>query len=124
MLQFICRLALMQAGVLNRVEVMVGSANESIDALAGRGQRFDIAFLDADKTGYLGYYKQLMDSQLIVPGGIIVVDNALMKVRPPASQASAGWMASLNGLDDETCSDWHRECWLVGEVMRSKVCHW
>ncbi len=27
-----------------------------------------------------GYYKQLMDKQLIVPGGMIVVDNALMKV--------------------------------------------
>ena len=80
--------------MLNRVEVMVGSANESIDALAARGQRFDIAFLDADKTGYLGYYKQLMDSQLIVPGGIIVVDNALMKVRPPR-------LSSLSRLDGE-----------------------
>ena len=67
--------------MLNRIEVLVGSANESIDALAARGQRFDIAFLDADKGGYLGYYKQLMDNQLIVPGGVIVVDNALMKVR-------------------------------------------
>jgi len=27
-----------------------------------------------------GYYQQLMDKQLIVPGGMIVVDNALMKV--------------------------------------------
>lgn len=35
---------------------------------------------DADKTGYLGYYKQLLDSQLITAGGFIVVDNALMKV--------------------------------------------
>ena len=62
-----------------RIEVLVGSATDSIVQLAARGQRFDIAFLDADKTGYLGYYKQLMDQQLIVPGGIIVVDNALMK---------------------------------------------
>ena len=61
--------------------LQVGPANEGISKLAGRGVRFDIAFLDADKTGYLGYYKQLMDSNLIVPGGIIVVDNALMKVR-------------------------------------------
>ena len=29
---------------------------------------------------FQGYYQQLMDKQLIVPGGMIVVDNALMKV--------------------------------------------
>ena len=61
--------------------LQVGPANEGISELAAKGVRFDIAFLDADKTGYLGYYKQLMDSNLIVPGGIIVVDNALMKVK-------------------------------------------
>lgn len=68
------------AGVSDRIEVLVGSASDSIDKLRTRGQRFDIAFLDADKSGYLGYYSQLMDNQLINPGGIIVVDNALMKV--------------------------------------------
>lgn len=71
------------AGVSDRIEVLVGSATDSIQKLLQRGERFDIAFLDADKTGYLGYYKQLMDNQLINPGGIIVVDNALMKVCQP-----------------------------------------
>ena len=69
------------AGVSKQIEVLIGSATDSIDKLQKRGERFDIAFLDADKSGYLGYYKQLMDNQLINPGGIVVVDNALMKVR-------------------------------------------
>ena len=68
------------AGVADQIEVLVGSATDSIEKLLKRGVCFDIAFLDADKTGYLGYYKQLLDNQLINPGGIIVVDNALMKV--------------------------------------------
>lgn len=68
------------AGVADQIEVLVGSATDSIEILLKRGERFDIAFLDADKSGYLGYYKQLMDNQLINPGGIVVVDNALMKV--------------------------------------------
>ena len=68
------------AGVADRIEVLVGSATDSIEKLLKQGVQFDIAFLDADKTGYLGYYKQLMDNQLINPGGIVVVDNALMKV--------------------------------------------
>jgi caffeoyl-CoA O-methyltransferase len=69
-----------KSGLHKRIEVVVGPASESIDKLAKRGVRFDIAFLDADKSGYLGYYKQLMDNDLIVPGGIVVVDNSLMKV--------------------------------------------
>ena len=38
----------------------VGPASESIGRLAAQGVRFDLAFLDADKTGYLGYYKQVL----------------------------------------------------------------
>ena len=39
---------------------MGGPASEGIASLAAQGVRFDLAFLDADKTGYLGYYKQAM----------------------------------------------------------------
>ena len=63
-----------------QVEVLVGPANEGIAELAARGVRFDLAFLDADKTGYLGYYRQLMDGNLLLPGGAVIVDNTLMKV--------------------------------------------
>ncbi len=38
---------------------MGSPASEGIAALAARGVRFDLAFLDADKSGYLGYYKQV-----------------------------------------------------------------
>ena len=69
-----------ESGLAERIEVLVGPASDSIAQLAKQGKTFDIAFIDADKTGYLGYYKQLMDKQMITPGGIIVVDNALMKV--------------------------------------------
>ncbi len=63
-----------------QVEIVVGPANEGIKELAARGIRFDLAFLDADKTGYLGYYRQLMDDNLLLPGGAVIVDNTLMKV--------------------------------------------
>ena len=42
-----------------QVEVVPGPASEGIARLAAQGARFDLAFLDADKTGYLGYYKQV-----------------------------------------------------------------
>ena len=37
----------------------LGPASETLDRLAAEGKRFDLAFLDADKTGYLGYYKKV-----------------------------------------------------------------
>lgn len=42
-----------------QIEVVLGPASDSIASLAARGMRFDLAFLDADKTGYMGYYKQV-----------------------------------------------------------------
>ena len=42
-----------------QVDVVVGPASESLERLAARGVRFDLAFLDADKGGYLGYYRQV-----------------------------------------------------------------
>ena len=84
------------AGVSDRIEVLVGSATDSINKLQKGGKRFDIAFLDADKTGYLGYYSQLMDNQLINPGGIIVVDNALMKVCSFVSLSAVSYIVSIH----------------------------
>jgi predicted O-methyltransferase YrrM len=43
----------------------VGPANQGIEQLAKQGARFDLAFLDADKGGYLGYYNQVGGWQLV-----------------------------------------------------------
>ncbi len=45
--------AFSDSGFSDRREVLLGSATDSIEKLARRGVRFDIAFLDADKGGYL-----------------------------------------------------------------------
>lgn len=42
-----------------QVHVELGPASEGISHLAQQGIRWDLAFIDADKTGYLGYYKQV-----------------------------------------------------------------
>jgi predicted O-methyltransferase YrrM len=65
------------AGVAHKIELVLASARDTLDArlAAGEAGRYDFAFIDADKTGYLGYYERLM--QLVRPGGLIVVDNTL-----------------------------------------------
>ena len=66
-----------QAGVSNRIEPRVGPASETLDALISGGQSgtFDLAYIDADKTGYSGYYHQCL--QLVRSGGLITFDNML-----------------------------------------------
>lgn len=65
-----------EAGVERRVDLRLGPADESLDALlAEGGERFDFAFLDADKRGLDGYYERTL--RLVRPGGIIAVDNTL-----------------------------------------------
>ena len=65
------------AGVAERIELVLAPAAETLDArlAAGEAGRYDFAFIDADKTGYLGYYERLL--KLLRPGGLIVVDNTL-----------------------------------------------
>ncbi|MGH8243641.1 MAG: class I SAM-dependent methyltransferase, partial [Steroidobacteraceae bacterium] len=65
------------AGVAERIELVIAPAAETLDARLAEGEAgsYDFAFIDADKTGYLGYYERLL--KLVRPGGLIVVDNTL-----------------------------------------------
>lgn len=56
----------------DRIEVRVGPALESVRSLEGP---FDFVFIDAEKTGYAGYYEAVLP--LLAPGGLIAVDNVL-----------------------------------------------
>ena len=66
-----------EAGVLDKIELRLGPALQTLDALLAEGQKgsFDLAFIDADKENYIAYYERLLE--LLRPGGLIVVDNVL-----------------------------------------------
>jgi predicted O-methyltransferase YrrM len=76
-----------KAGVADRVELRLGDATESLDALLaeGAGETFDFAFIDADKESYAGYYERVL--RLLQPGGLLCVDNVLWsgRVADPAN---------------------------------------
>jgi len=66
-----------EAGVAGKIELRIGPALETLDALieGGESGTFDFAFIDADKVNYLGYFQRALD--LARPGGLICVDNVL-----------------------------------------------
>lgn len=66
-----------EAGVESRIDLRLKPALETLDELIAEGEseRFDFAFVDADKPRYQAYYEKLLE--LIRPGGLIAVDNTL-----------------------------------------------
>jgi caffeoyl-CoA O-methyltransferase len=79
-----------------RIEVRVGPAMATLEELEGP---FDLVFIDADKTGYAGYYEAVLGK--LAPHGLIVVDNTLWSGRvldehPPEADARA--MAEFNEM--------------------------
>jgi predicted O-methyltransferase YrrM len=65
------------AGISEKIEVRVGPALESLDRMLEEGLagRFDFAFIDADKQGYIEYWERCL--RLVRGGGLIAVDNVL-----------------------------------------------
>jgi caffeoyl-CoA O-methyltransferase len=61
-----------EAGVGDRIDFRVGPALETLATLDGA---FDLAFIDADKEGYVDYYEAILPK--LSPDGLIAADNTL-----------------------------------------------
>lgn len=74
-----------RAEVAGSIELRLAPALETLRALPAR-PHIDLAFLDADKGGYLAYWNELVPR--LRPGGVILVDNVLWSgaVVDPARQ--------------------------------------
>lgn len=79
-----------EAGLGERIDLRLGPALDTLDGLIHSGERFDFAFIDADKTNYDNYYEACL--KLVRPGGLILLDNMLW----------GGSVASPNQHDADT----------------------
>lgn len=80
------------AGVDERIDLVIDQAAETLEReiFAGRSGYYDVALIDADKTGYIDYYEYCL--QLVRPGGLILADNTLWY----------GRVADSTVVDDDT----------------------
>ncbi len=63
-----------EAGLDDRIDLRIAPAAETLRALP-HDPPIDLAFIDADKTGYADYYTEILAR--LRPGGVIAVDNVL-----------------------------------------------
>jgi caffeoyl-CoA O-methyltransferase len=90
-----------QAGVADKIELRLGSALDTLDAMVAEGQTgtFDFAFLDADKDNYPAYADRILT--LLRRGGLMAIDNVFWggKVADPeVDDASVRGIRELNRI--------------------------
>ena len=67
-----------RAGLADRIELRLGDALAALRAMPAE-ETFDLAFVDADKTGYPAYVEELYDR--MTPNGLVLLDNMLRSGR-------------------------------------------
>jgi caffeoyl-CoA O-methyltransferase len=88
-----------KAGVLDKVDLRLGDGMNILDSLISEGREgsYDFAFIDADKTGYDGYYERSL--RLLKNGGVVVFDNTIWNgqvVDPTARDADTEAIRAFN----------------------------
>ena len=91
-----------RAGLADRITLRIAPA---IDTLRGlpRSPEIDLAFVDADKTGYRAYYEELLPR--LRPGGVIGFDNVLWNGQVIDRTDTSEDTAALRALNDFLVGD-------------------
>ena len=91
-----------KAGLEDRIELRLGPAMDTLLSLP-EDERFDLAFIDADKSGYLGYWRQVVPR--IRPGGLIMVDNTFSHGRVIDAGNDNPAVIAIRDFNDHAAAD-------------------
>lgn len=91
-----------KAGLADRIELRLGPALGTLRALPAEAA-FDLAFIDADKGGYIGYWDEILPR--LKPGGAVLVDNTFAggQVTDPASTSATA--QAIRSFNDHAVAD-------------------
>jgi caffeoyl-CoA O-methyltransferase len=96
------RVAWEEAGVADRIELKIGPGIDTLRALPS-DEVFDLAFIDADKPGYPGYYEEILTR--LRPGGLILLDNMLQGGRVLDESSDDESVLAIRSLNDAIVAD-------------------
>jgi caffeoyl-CoA O-methyltransferase len=90
------------ADVADRIDLQLRPALETLRALPAT-EAFDIAFIDADKTGYVSYWDEVVPRMR--PGGVILVDNTLSHGRVIDPAETGANVQGIRDFNDHAAAD-------------------
>jgi predicted O-methyltransferase YrrM len=115
----VARKNLERAGFLPKVEIRVGDARRSLDAMARGGEpAFDLVFIDADKEGYTVYLDFAL--RLSHPGSLILADNVIRDGRVTDANATDPVVRAVRQFNQQLTSHPDLETILL-PIMRNKL---
>jgi caffeoyl-CoA O-methyltransferase len=91
-----------RAGVADRIDLRIGPALDTLRTLSA-DPVIDIAFVDADKTGYPDYYAELVPR--LRPGGLLVLDNVLLGGRALDPDHDSDSARAVRQVNDTVVAD-------------------
>lgn len=91
-----------EAGVADRIELRLAPAIETLRSLPD-DTVIDIAFIDADKTGYLDYYEEILGR--LADDGVILVDNTLWSGAVADPSNTSDDTVALREFNDRVAAD-------------------
>jgi caffeoyl-CoA O-methyltransferase len=91
-----------RAGVADRIELRIGPALETLRSLPDEST-FDLAFIDADKPNYVGYFEELVPR--MHANGLIVADNVLWSGRVVDAAADDENTEAIRRFNDHVARD-------------------
>src|SRR5204863_8487774 len=89
-------------GLSERITLRLGPALDTVRSLP-RTAELDLAFIDADKPGYRGYYEELLPR--LRPGGVVAFDNVLWMGQVIDASDTSEDTVALRALNDFLVGD-------------------
>ena len=101
----VARKHLSAAGLMDKVDLRVAPAADTLSALLADGAAgtFDYAFIDADKGRYNLYYERCFE--LVRPGGVILIDNTLWDGKPADPSVTDPDTLAIRALNEKLHGD-------------------
>ena len=91
-----------KAGVDDRIDLVIAPAADTLRSLPA-DPPIDLAFIDADKTGYRTYYDEIVAR--LRPGGLVLIDNVLWSGNVIDPSDTSDDTEAIRALNDHVAQD-------------------
>ncbi len=91
-----------EAGLRHSIELRIAPALKTLRRLPHEAA-IDLVFIDADKTGYIDYWEELVPR--VRPGGVLLVDNVLWSGKVVEASVTDDDTAALRKFNDRVAAD-------------------